>query len=110
MQAVADRTRTALRRGNYKSLLLGGGVSVAATSFGYKAFLNDEGVSISDHKAAEATFTFTKTDDFTESDEALSVTNAPKKHEFILKKLFVILIDLFKAIAHFDEARAFLGF
>ncbi|MBQ1345589.1 MAG: tRNA (adenosine(37)-N6)-threonylcarbamoyltransferase complex transferase subunit TsaD [Kiritimatiellae bacterium] len=28
VQAVADRTRTALRRGNYKSLLLGGGVSL----------------------------------------------------------------------------------
>ena len=88
----------------------GGGISVAATSFGYKEFLNDEGVSISDHKAAEATFTFTKTDDFTESDEALSVTPAPKTHEFILKKLFAILIDLFKGLAHLDELKAYLNF
>ncbi len=88
----------------------GGGIHVEANTFAYTDFLDNEGRSISDHKAAEATFTFTKTDDFAESDEALSVTSAPKKHEFILKKLFIILIDLFKAIAHFDEARAFLGF
>ena len=87
----------------------GGGVHVEATSFSYTDFLNNAGESISDHKAAEATFTFTKTDDYTASDTALSVTPAPKKHEFILKKLLAILTDLIKAIAHWDEAKAYLG-
>ena len=87
----------------------GGGIHVEAQSFGYTDFLNDAGQSISDHKAAEVTFTFTKTDDYTASDEALSVTPAPKKHEFILKKLIIILLDLLKGIAHWDEAKAYLG-
>ena len=88
----------------------GGGIHVEANTFAYTDFLDNEGRSISDHKAAEATFTFTKTADYAESDQDLSVTPAPKKHEFILKKLLIILLDLIKAITHFDEARAYLGF
>lgn len=87
----------------------GGGIHVEADSFGYTDFLNDKGLSISDHKAAEATFTFTKTDDYAESETELSVTPAPKTRDFILKKIFVILIDFFKALLHFDEAKAYLG-
>lgn len=87
----------------------GGGIHVEANTFAYTDFLDDQGRSISDHKAAEATFTFTKTDAFAESDEALSVTPAPKTRDFILKKLFVILVDLIKALMHFDEAKAYLG-
>ncbi len=87
----------------------GGGVRLEATAFAYKEFQNNDGVSISDHKAAEATFTFTKTEDFAESEATLTVTPAPKKHEFILKKLFYILLDLIKGLAHLDEVKAYLG-
>lgn len=87
----------------------GGGIHVEANTFAYTDFLDDQGRSISDHKAAEAAFTFTKTDDYAESEESLSVTPAPKTHTFILKKLFAILIDLFKGIAHFDDLKAYLG-
>ena len=87
----------------------GGGVHIEATSFDYTDFLNSDGASISDHKAAEATFTLTKTGDYNESDTALTVTSAPKKHEFILKKLLAVLIDLIRVISHFDELKVYLG-
>ncbi|MGN1419757.1 MAG: endonuclease/exonuclease/phosphatase family protein [Acutalibacteraceae bacterium] len=84
----------------------GGGVHIDVTDFEYVAFLNN-GVSISDHKAASATITFTKTADFVENTEELTVTKANPFTAF-LKKLVVIIKDLQKIFAHMDDLMALL--
>ena len=71
--------------------------------------MTDEGEDISDHKAAEATFTFTKTDDFTENTEKLTVTKE-KKGDFFINKVFYFFIDLLKIFTHWDELKAYLHF
>ena len=86
----------------------GGGIHVEANTFAYTDFLNDKGASISDHKAAEATFTFTKTADFKDSAQDLSVTR-PVKWKNILQRIIVFFKDLFRLVSHWDEAKAYLG-
>lgn len=85
----------------------GGGVHVSAESFEYLTFRNSNGESISDHNAASAKITFTKTADFVENTENLSVTKENKFVAFI-KKISVIVKDLAKIFANFDDLLAYL--
>ena len=86
----------------------GGGVQIDAASFGYKDFVTDAGEDISDHKAAEATFTFTKTAEFKENTEELTVTKEDMKDSFI-RKVFFFFTDLLKIFTHWGELKAYLG-
>ena len=86
----------------------GGGVTLDATSFAYKDYTTDKGEDISDHKAAEATFTFTKTADFKENTEELNVTKENLLDSFI-RKVFLFFTDLFKIFAHWGELKAYLN-
>ncbi len=82
----------------------GGGVKVTPQSFTYEFFKNADGTDLSDHAAASAVFTFEKTSDFVQSDISLSVTKRDSFNDFI-KKIFVIMTDFFKALAHIDELK-----
>lgn len=85
----------------------GGGVEIEPTECSYQFYRDENGASLSDHASINAVFTVTKTADFIESTETLTVT---KKNSFdmFIKKVFVIFTDLFKALAHLDEALAYL--
>ncbi|MGN1195214.1 MAG: endonuclease/exonuclease/phosphatase family protein [Acutalibacteraceae bacterium] len=85
----------------------GGGVELEPTECSYKYYRDENGTSLSDHASISAVFTVTKTADFVENTETLTVT---KKNSFdmFIKKVFVIFTDLFKALAHLDEALAYL--
>ncbi len=82
----------------------GGGVKVVPESFAYEFFKNGSGKTLSDHASASATFSFEKTDDFKQSDIKLSVTKRNELNDFI-KKMFVLITDFFKALAHIDELK-----
>ncbi|MBQ7597212.1 MAG: hypothetical protein IJU56_01370 [Clostridia bacterium] len=86
----------------------GGGVHIDATHFAYKGYQTDDGEEISDHKAAEGTFTFTKTADFRENTETLNVTQEDLKDSFI-RKIFIFFTDLFRIFAHWDELKVYIG-
>ncbi|MBQ5969427.1 MAG: endonuclease/exonuclease/phosphatase family protein [Clostridia bacterium] len=86
----------------------GGGIHIEANSFGYKDYLNAKGESISDHKAAEVTFTFTKTDDFKENTQDLAATRVTK-WKYILRRILIFFEDLFKVFRHWDEAKQYVG-
>ena len=79
----------------------GGGLHIEANSFEYKDFTN-KGVSISDHKAAAATLTFTKTENVTPSTEKLRVTK-PDLVGSLVNKVSVTVKDLQKIALHFDD-------
>ena len=85
----------------------GGGVHIEANTFAYTDFTTKKGESISDHKAAEATFTFTKTADFKENTESLKVTKVNEKKDFI-HKVFFFFTDLFKILTHWDQLKVYL--
>lgn len=84
----------------------GKGVDVSVTSFAYVDFCNN-GVSISDHKAAGATLTFTKTPEFTESIECLRLPHADY-HNSLLVKSYIIVKDLYKVLLHIDDLIALI--
>lgn len=86
----------------------GGGVTLTADSFAYKDYYTDAGEDISDHKAAEATFTFTKTAEYKENTEDLTVTKEDTFDSFI-RKVFLFFTDLFKIFAHWGELKAYLN-
>ena len=86
----------------------GGGVTLTADSFAYKDYYTDAGEDISDHKAAEATFTFTKTAEYKENTEDLTVTKEDLLDSFI-RKVFLFFTDLFKIFAHWGELKAYLN-
>lgn len=85
----------------------GGGVEIEPTECSYKFYCDENGKSLSDHASINAVFTVKKTADFAENTEMLTVT---KKNSFdmFVKKVFVIFTDLFKALAHLDEALSYL--
>lgn len=86
----------------------GGGVKVTADSFEYEWYFDGEGKDLSDHAAAICELSFEKGEDFKQSDIKLSVPKADKLSMF-LRRIIVILTDLFKGFAHFDEAMEYLG-
>lgn len=85
----------------------GGGVEIEPTECSYKFYLDENGTSLSDHASISAVFSVKKTADFVGNTETLTVT---KKNSFdmFIKKVFVIFTDLFKVLAHLDEALAYL--
>lgn len=85
----------------------GGGIHVDADDFGYVTFLNSAGASISDHNGASVSFTFTKTADFSENTEKLSVVKSHGIDAFF-KKIIVIFKDLGKILTHINELTSYL--
>ena len=79
----------------------GGGIHVEVKDFEYKCFMN-KGVSISDHNAAAATLTFTKTDNVIPSTEKLRVTK-PDLVGSLVNKVSVTIRDVQKIVLHFDD-------
>lgn len=85
----------------------GKGVTVNVTDFSYLDFKNADGASISDHKAASATLTFTKTPAFTETIECLRLPHADY-HNSLLVKSYIIVKDLYKVLLHIDDLIALI--
>ena len=83
-------------------------VEIEPTECSYKFYRNDDGASLSDHASINAVFSVKKTAGFIENTGTLTVT---KKNSFdmFIKKVFVIFTDLFKALAHLDDALAYLN-
>ena len=80
----------------------GEGVTVEANDFSYVDFVNADGVSISDHKAASTELTFTKTDAFSENTASFRVSHGDY-HNSLLFKVLIILKDLRIVLAHLDD-------
>lgn len=85
----------------------GGGVSLIPKESEYEFFFSEDGTSLSDHASLSAVFEVVKTESFSESGISLSVTSRDKFDSFI-KRIFLILTDLFKAFAHLDELKSVL--
>ncbi len=83
----------------YKS---GGGVEIEVTDYEYVRFYNSDGISFSDHAAATAKFTYTKTEDFIENKQELTAVKAsPLK--LVLNVIKTVIVDLYKVFTNFDE-------
>lgn len=80
----------------------GEGITVEARDFSYVDFVNADGVSISDHKAASAELTFTKTGAFTENTASFRVSHGDY-HNSLLFKVLIILKDLRIVLAHLND-------
>lgn len=84
----------------------GGGVEIKPESFTYTWIEDANGVRISDHAAAECVLTFTKTADFVENTQELTVV--PAKNYF-LNTLVWFIKDLVLVLQHWDELMAFIN-
>lgn len=93
-------------RGNWDSIEKflyknGGGVTIEPSDFEYIEMYNGD-VSASDHKSASVTMTFTKTADFKENTETLTVAKKNPLKAF-LHKIKVIFADLTKLLSHVGD-------
>lgn len=84
----------------------GGGVHIEALSFEYVDYLNG-GRSVSDHKAASATFRFTKTGSFAPVPGVLC-PSLPNPLGVLVRKAVTTVRDLYKIFTHFDDLLAYL--
>ena len=82
----------------------GGGVSLVPKESEYEYLYAEDGTALSDHATISTVFEVEKTENFKQSDIALSVTKVDKFDAFI-KKVFLFFTDLFKALAHLDELK-----
>ena len=85
----------------------GGGIEVEALSFAYEYFCDADGVSLSDHPAAEAVFSVTAAADFEPYSGLLTVTE-DKWLPRAFRIFQVICRDLGKLFTHLDELIAYL--
>ena len=86
----------------------GDGVKLTPTAFDYKYYKNIKNESISDHSAALATFTYEKTDIFTENEDDMEVSK-PEKNRNIFAFIKYVIMDLFKLLTDFDRLLEVLG-
>ena len=82
----------------------GGGVSLVPLKSEYEFLYAPDGTNLSDHASLSAVFEVVKTENFKESDISLSVTSRNERDSFI-KRVFLILTDLFKAFSHLGELK-----
>lgn len=87
----------------------GGGITLTCTGFEYVDVLNAKGKSCSDHKAAEATFSYTAA---APAENIGSETNVTKNNGFaeILRRIVVFFQKLIFGIRNFDKVREYFGF
>ena len=83
----------------YKS---GGGIDLEAADFAYQVFADENGENLSDHAAATAKLTYTKTDTFTENAQALYTPKASFM-ETIWKAVKACFRDIWKILTNLDE-------
>ena len=77
----------------------GGGVDVSVSDFSYTAVCNEAGEAVSDHSAAECSFTFIKTADFVENTELLQVAEPLNRGIlYQLKRIIDTLLLIFTEI------------
>lgn len=86
----------------------GGGIEIEASDFNYVNFFNGKDENLSDHSAAECTFTFTKTADFQPDTRSLSVKHANPMARLMnaIKWFFKDLITVFR---NWDEVKGYIG-
>ncbi|MBE6615760.1 MAG: hypothetical protein E7631_10710 [Ruminococcaceae bacterium] len=85
----------------------GGGVEIDPLSFAYTYIFGEDEVSLSDHPAAEASFTVTKAESFEPYTDTLEVTKdrwLPKAWQIFT----TVLADLGKLITHLDDLIEYL--
>lgn len=85
----------------------GGGVELDIKTLTYDTLTSDLG-DLSDHPALNLEFTYTKTADFEENSDPLSVTQENKK-ESIFRKIYYFFYDLIKLLTNWDALMELLG-
>ena len=87
----------------------GGGISLSCTSFEYVDVLNSKGLPCSDHKAAEAAFSYSVSSQGENLGEGTAVTENNGFME-ILRRIVTFIQKLILGITNFDKVRAYFGF
>lgn len=87
----------------------GGGISLACTAFEYVDVLNSKGESCSDHKACEASFTYTVNSVSENIGEGTVVVENNGFAE-MLRRIVTFFQKLILGISNFDKVRAYFGF
>lgn len=85
----------------------GGGVHLDINTLTYDSISTDLG-DLSDHPALNLEFTYTKTADFVENSDPLSVKTEDKK-ESIFRRIYYFLYDIVKIIFNWDALMEILG-
>ena len=87
----------------------GGGITLSCNTFEYVDVLNSKGLSCSDHKAVEASFTYTVN---TASENISGNTEVVKGNGFeeLIRRIVTFFQKLILGIQNFDKVRAYLGF
>ena len=86
----------------------GGGVELTPLDFTYEYLTDADGVSLSDHPAAICTFAYTLSDDFSPTEEPLTVTKRNVFRDAVTKVRYIGL-DLWKIFTNFGQLTAYLA-
>lgn len=86
----------------------GGGIELEAVDFEYTWIVNNEGMRVSDHAAAECTFKFTITKDFTEKEYNLKEVR-PSVFRNFFNTISWIIKDLVYIFSNIDELISFIA-
>ncbi len=86
----------------------GGGVELDITTLTYDSLTADGLGELSDHPALNLEFTYTKTADFVENSDPLSVKKEDK-NENIFRKIYYFLRDIVKLLTNWDAIMSLLG-
>ena len=80
----------------------GGGVELTPASFAYEYLTDDDGVSLSDHPSVVCSFTYSLSETFTPTEEAMTV---PGRNHLAgaMNKIRYIAVDLWKIFSNFDQ-------
>lgn len=92
----------------------GGGIDLTPTAFSYEYLTDEEGGALSDHPAAIAAFTWSKTEDFAEytgelADSPGFFAAIGRFFAGIANKIAFIFTDLWKILANWQELVEYLG-
>lgn len=86
----------------------GGGIALTPLDFTYESLTDGDGASLSDHPAAVCSFAYTLTEDFSPTEEPITVT---KRNVFwdAVTKVRYIGLDLWKIFTNFEQFTAYLA-
>jgi endonuclease/exonuclease/phosphatase family metal-dependent hydrolase len=86
----------------------GGGVELEITKLTYDVIEYDGMTELSDHPALNLEFTYTKTDDFKENEDDLTVKEEDEA-ENIFRRIYYFFMDIIKLLTNWDALMELLG-
>ena len=86
----------------------GGGVELEITKLTYDVIEYDGMTELSDHPALNLEFTYTKTDDFKENEDDLTVKEEDEA-ENIFRRIYYFFMDIIKILTNWDALMELLG-